>query len=174
MKDNAKCFIRIEKGKFEEITYKELEKRRKITKEYNNKKFIPVQGMLLEVTEVEYKNFYKDVERQKYVTREAKRFIFSSINELARNDENNEVRGRDRLPDVSVDIDFVVLRKLEVEQLKNALLELSDDEYQLIKAIFFEEKTIREYAQIVGKPFMTIQNRKNSILKKLKKRLKIL
>ncbi len=30
MKDNAKCFIKIGKGIYEEITYEELEKRRKI------------------------------------------------------------------------------------------------------------------------------------------------
>ena len=29
MEDNAKCFIRISKGNYEEITYKELENRRK-------------------------------------------------------------------------------------------------------------------------------------------------
>lgn len=42
MQENAKCFIRIDKGIFEEITYKELEKRRKLKKEYNMKKFIPI------------------------------------------------------------------------------------------------------------------------------------
>lgn len=43
MKDNAKCFIRIAKGIFEEITYKELENRKKTEKSYRNKKFIPIQ-----------------------------------------------------------------------------------------------------------------------------------
>lgn len=43
MNDNAKCFIRISKGKFEEITYKELQHRRKTKKEYLKKCFIPVQ-----------------------------------------------------------------------------------------------------------------------------------
>lgn len=173
MKDNAKCFIRIEKGKFEEITYKELEKRRKTTKEYNNKKFVPVQGMLLEVTEVEYKNFYRDVERQKYVTRESKRFIFSSINEMAKDNEDNEVRGTDILPDENVDIDFEVSRRIEVEQLNNALLQLNDDEYKLIKALFFEQKTLREYGKVVGKHYTTIYSNRDKILEKLKKFLEI-
>lgn len=43
MEDNAKCFIRISKGNFEEITYKELKHRRKTKKEYLKKWFIPVQ-----------------------------------------------------------------------------------------------------------------------------------
>ncbi|MBP3830992.1 MAG: hypothetical protein ILA02_01230 [Clostridia bacterium] len=43
MEDNARCFIRIGKGKFEEITYKELEQRREVRRGYLKKLFIPVQ-----------------------------------------------------------------------------------------------------------------------------------
>lgn len=43
MEDNAKCFIRISKGNFEEITYKELKHRRKTKREYLKKWFIPLQ-----------------------------------------------------------------------------------------------------------------------------------
>ena len=46
VKDTSKCFIRIAKGIFEEITYNELNQRRKTISEYNNKKYIPIQGML--------------------------------------------------------------------------------------------------------------------------------
>ena len=41
--DNAKCFIKIAKGIYEEITYKELQERRKIIETYKDKLFIPVQ-----------------------------------------------------------------------------------------------------------------------------------
>lgn len=173
MKDNAKCFIKIAKGIFEEITYKELQKRRKLIQGYSNKKFIPIQGMLLEVTDSEYKDFYKYIERQKYVKNQSKRFSFISINQEIKDNENLEIRGSDRLPDENVNIDFEVLRKIEVEQLKNALLQLNDDEYKLIRNIFFHEKTVREYAKMVNKPFTTIQSQKVLILKKLKKILKI-
>ena len=44
--------------------------------------------------------------------------------------------------------------------------------FLVIKALFFEQKTLREYAKMLGIPFMTIQNRKNKILEKLKKFLK--
>lgn len=50
MQNNAKCFIKIGKGIYEEITYEELEKRRKLINSYSEKKFIYIHGMLLEVT----------------------------------------------------------------------------------------------------------------------------
>lgn len=43
MRDNAKCFIKIAKGIYEEITYKELKERRKTNETYKDKLFIPVQ-----------------------------------------------------------------------------------------------------------------------------------
>ncbi len=173
MKDNAKCFIRIAKGIFEEITYKELEERRKNNKEYNKKKFIPIQGMLLEVTNNEYKDFYKDVERHKYITSESKRFSFISINDMIKDDEYNEVRGADILSDEDINIDLEVIRQIEVEQLKKALLQLNDNEQELIQALFYDEESVRNYAQKIGVHFTTIQKRKLKILKKLKNLLKI-
>ena len=148
MQENAKCFIRIDKGIFEEITYKELEKRRKLRKEYNMKKFIPIDGMLLEVTENEYKDFYKDFERNKYIMNESKRFSFISINKMAKDDDDKDIRETIILPDENVDINAELERKMEIEQVKNALSELNDEEYKLIKALFFEQKSLREYAEI--------------------------
>ena len=162
MQENAKCFIRIDKGIFEEITYKELEKRRKLKKEYNMKKFIPIDGMLLEVTENEYKDFYKDFERNKYIMNESKRFSFISINKMAKDDDDKDIRETIILPDENVDINAELERKMEIEQVKNALSELNDEEYKLIKALFFEQKSLREYAEIIGKHYTTVYYIKNN------------
>ena len=173
MQENAKCFIRIDKGIFEEITYKELEKRRKLKKEYNMKKFIPIDGMLLEVTENEYKDFYKDFERNKYIMNESKRFSFISINKMAKDDDDKDIRETIILPDENVDINAELERKMEIEQVKNALSELNDEEYKLIKALFFEQKSLREYAEIIGKHYTTVYYIKNKAIEILKKFLKI-
>jgi DNA-directed RNA polymerase specialized sigma24 family protein len=53
-----------------------------------------------------------------------------------------------------------------------ALMQLDTEEYELIKNIIFDEKTIRKYAEILGIPFTTIQSRKEKILEKLRKFLK--
>lgn len=43
MNSNTKCFIKIGKGLYEEITLKELKKRQREYDTYKNRKFIPVQ-----------------------------------------------------------------------------------------------------------------------------------
>ena len=63
--------------------------------------------------------------------------------------------------------------KIEIEKLRIALLQLTEEEYKLIKALFFENKTLREYAAIVGKHYTTIQDKRDRILEKLKKFIKI-
>ena len=128
--------------------------------------------MLIEVTRKEYEEFYREVERHKYVLSESRRFAHFSINEMAKDEDENEIRGMDILPDENVDICFEVIREIEVEQLKKALLKLKPEEYKLIKALFYEEKSVREYAEIIGKPFTTIQSKKNAIIKKLRRILK--
>lgn len=124
--------------------------------------------MLLEVSNKGYKDFYTDVERKKYCKKIARDITIVSLDEM----RSEDFRDKDVIEDTNVDIEFEIQRKIEIEQLKNALLKLDNDEYKLIRALFFEQKSIREYAKEIRIPFMTIQNRKNKILKKLKKILK--
>ena len=49
----------------------------------------------------------------------------------------------------------------------------NDYEYNLIKALFFEQKSLREYSKIVGKHWTCIQDDRNKIFDKLKKIIKI-
>lgn len=165
MKENAICFIKNEKGIFEEILYKEL-KQKKI--EYKNKKFIPIQGMLIEVKDKEYKDFYKYAKRYKYYKDIENKLQIISLNKIQ---EDDEFRCKDIISD-NINIEFEVERKLEIEQLRKVLLLLTEKEYQIIKALFYEQKTLREYSKIIGIPYTTIQYRKTQILKKLKKLLK--
>lgn len=126
--------------------------------------------MLIEVTRKEYEEFYRDVERHKYVLSESRKFAHFSINEMAK--EDDEIRGIDILPDENVDICAEIERNIEVERLKNALLQLNDYDYKLIRALFFEEVSVRDYAKIVGKHYTSVYDDKNRILKKLRKFLK--
>ena len=73
---------------------------------------------------------------------------------------------------MNYDIESEVERKLEIERLKKALLQLDAEEYKLIKELFYKEIPLREYARINGIPFTTVQGRKDKIIKKLKNILK--
>jgi RNA polymerase sigma factor (sigma-70 family) len=68
-------------------------------------------------------------------------------------------------------VEEIVEDKMMLETLYTALAELADVERELINALFFDEKTEREYAQETGIPNQTIHSRKTSILKRLKKLL---
>ena len=169
MEDNAKCFIKIRKGYYEEITYKELKERRENDNTYINKKFIPIQKTLIEVSLEEYKDFYKEIERKKYFKKKNKKIKFISIDEIS---EDMEIREKNILKDKDIDIDFEVERKIEIEQLKEALLQLNDEEYQIIKALFYDEKSLRDYAKVIGVSYGTVLYKERKILEKLKKLLK--
>lgn len=167
MKDNAKCFIKIKKGIYEEIQYKDLKEKRKRFITYKNKKFIKIEDSLLEVSKKEYEIIESEDQRRKYVKRIEKKKVISYDNK----DENDTVL-INSIKDVNYDIESEVERKLEIERLKKALLQLDAEEYKLIKELFYKEIPLREYARINGIPFTTVQGRKDKIIKKLKNILK--
>ena len=76
------------------------------------------------------------------------------------------------LPEISVEDN--VLHEIELEMLRRALKTLSDDELIIIHELYLAEKTLteRELSEKIGIPQRTINHRKQSILKKLKKFLK--
>lgn len=64
-----------------------------------------------------------------------------------------------------------VIRKLEIDTLKNALDKLTEEEHKLIESLYFQGKTERQYAKETGIPQKTINDRKRRILVKIKKLL---
>lgn len=170
MQNNAKCFIKKGKGIYEEITYEELEKRRKMINSYSEKKFIYIHGMLLEVSKEEYKDYYTEIERNRYCKKVLQKLQVVSIEEL---NFDEEMKHKEVIRDTSKDIEFEIERKIEIEQLRSALLKLDKEEYKLIRELFFNEKTMTEYAKNIGCGVSTIFDKKVKILKKLKKFLKI-
>lgn len=60
-----KCFVLSPEG-YEEITYDALCRRRESDPSYAQRKFIPLHGMLMEVTPEEYADFYRTQNRQAY------------------------------------------------------------------------------------------------------------
>ncbi len=56
----------------------------------------------------------------------------------------------------------------ELETLKAALASLAKDDYRLIRALFYEEKSEREYGEEIETSGKTIHSRKKAILKRLR------
>ena len=131
-----KVFV-LENGNYKEITYSELKTLEQTDKDYANKYFLPLHGMLMEVTEDEYRSYYKDKRRQKYIderSRENGDFSYDSL-------DSSDMLGESVLVDIETNVEEQVTNKIILEQLHNAFLLLSTEERELIKILFIDGVT---------------------------------
>ena len=164
----SKCFIRTGSG-YEEITYGELLRREETDPSYKSRRFLPLHGMLMEVTAEQYEDFYRDRRRQKYLYERSKENRDISIDMLT----TEQFNGADILVSDGMDIEEQVTRKILLDKLHICLSLLTEEEQVLVWALFFESKTEREWSAETGIPQKTINDRKRRILGKLKKLLEI-
>ncbi len=160
---NSLCFILTPDG-YEEITYSELCQRRDNDITYQDKKFLLLYGMLLEVTEADYIDFHRNKRREKYLKEQsAKRgdILFSSL-------DSDEFNGEDMLVDTEEDIAAQVADKLLKEKLHEVLPLLPEDERKLIHEHFFLEIPQVELAKKYGKCQSNISRKITRILLKIK------
>lgn len=159
-----KVFILDDNG-YIEITYEELCERTKLNKEYAAKLFLPLHGMLMEVTESAYRAFYKEERRWKYLIEQSEANGDISYDMLT----TDEFCGENVIADSGPSVEELVDAALMDQKLKVGLANLTEDERNLIQAVYFEGKTLRQYAQEKGVCHNVIQKKKLRILAKLKK-----
>lgn len=159
----SKCFIKTDNG-YEEITYEELLRREEADPSYKGRRFLPLHGMLMEVTPEQYRDFYKARRRQKYLYERSRENRDISIDMLT----TEQFNGADILVSDGMDIEEQVAYKLLLDKLHSCLALLTEEERELIYALFFGEKTEREWSAETGIPQKTINDRKRRILSKLK------
>lgn len=70
--------------------------------------------------------------------------------------------------DERANVEEMVITAIMIQKLKESLSLLTTDEYELILALFFENKSEREYAEYKGVYHNSIHKKKLRILKKLK------
>ena len=140
-----KVFV-LENGNYKEITYSEFKTLEQADKEYANKYFLPLHGMLMEVTEEEYKAYYKDKRRQKYIDERSKANGDISYNSF----DTDELLGEDILVDKHTDVEAQVISKMTVQQLRQAFHLLSPDEIELLKLRYFKEYSEIKLSKFYG------------------------
>ena len=121
-----KVFI-LESGEYIEISYAELCRREENDPSYEDKFFIPLHGMIMEVDEATYREFYKAKNHDDYLTWRT-RYKDISFSQF----DDEECSGEDMLIDQSVDIAEQVIHRIMVDKLNHAMLLLSSDEQLLI------------------------------------------
>ena len=162
---NSKCFILSPDG-YEEITYSELCRRRDTDETYRTKKFIPLHGMLMEVTPEQYIDFYRIRNRQRYLDRRSADNGDISIDMLT----TPEFNGADILVS-GENVAEQVANRIMLDKLRDSLGLLTAEEMELIRDVFYNGITERDLAVKHCVSQVAIHKRKRRILEKLRKLL---
>lgn len=135
------------------------------------------EGQLIEVSDEVYKAYTQGERKERYISEDLKteRIQIDTAKQTihirpSREDSLERLMDENaqQFADNAEPMDEAVARKVLLEQ---ALNKLTPDERAMIYALFFEELSEREYARRTGIAQKTINDRKNRILKKLKKLL---
>lgn len=168
MKVTPKNVFILENGKYKEITYNELQKLEQTEKSYTSKRFLPLHGMLMEVTEETYKWYYKDKRRQNYVDECSRKRGDFSYNAL----DTKDLLGEDILEDKNIDIEKQVENKIMLELLSKALKQLSQEDRELIQLFYFQNNSERKLAKELGVSRPKLHSKLEEILYKIRKFMK--
>ena len=155
-----------ENGEYIEISYKEFCEKQNT--EFKDKFFISLHGMLMEVDEAYYTEFYREQRREKYLRERAIEKGDVYYNSL----DTEDFCGEEILVDPDENVEEQVMDKLMAEHIRYIVSLLPSDESELIEALFFNGYSERQWSKISGVPQKTINDRKQKILLKLKKILK--
>ena len=147
-------------GKYIEITYQEHQQRREKDKEYAKRKFIPVQGCIIETELTQYKEFYREVERIKYLKKLDIKFGLQSMDYLSSK--------MNVLQDKNVNVEKEVEEKMERENLYKAISLLPKDEQNLIKEHFFNGLSQVALSKMYGVSQQAISKKLRRIEEKIK------
>ncbi len=155
-----KVFI-LSDGKYMEISYEELCSLKK------DRRFVLLHGMLMEVSEDTYQDFYRDKRRQKYLYEQARENGDISYDMLT----TDRLNGEDILIDRSEDIAVQVENKIMADKLKQAILTLTEEEQLLLYRHYYTDISETELAPLYGISQQAISKRLSKIRAKLKKLL---
>ncbi len=165
MKYEPKKVFILENGNYTEITYAQLQQRRIEVEGYNDRKFIALHGVLMEVTKEEYIDFYKAERRWRYVEEwGVKKGAF-----LYENYSTPTFNGEDMLVDKSMDAQEILEEKELAEELHRAIASLSSSERDLLEEHFIKGISQVELAELYGVNQSSISRKISRIVKKLKK-----
>ena len=133
------------------------------------KYFIKISDALVEVTKEVYEAYYS-VERHMR-TLDEKDARNGTV--LYRNLDTKKTLGVEMLRDLTAEsVEDEALLRILSERLHKCLSHLPESDQQLIRAIYFEDLSEREYARQVGLSQKGVNKRKHKILKKLRKMVK--
>lgn len=169
MKNEIESVFVIESSGYVEMTYQEFLERRSTDMSYKSRRFILVEKHLMELSEENYRAYYKEKRRVKYVKERERKIGVFSYDALS----DRGICGEELIDDQEVDVCDLAVSRTLVENLRNCLSLLTDEEYHLIRLRFYEQLTEAEIGRLCGVSQQSISKRLAGICKKIKNLMKI-
>lgn len=151
----------LENGQYIEISYDYYQR---LMEENPMRRFWLFGGMLMEVSEEDYVQMNREKSRMQYQLKMAKRMGEFSYDSITTDEFDGVLILEDRSPDVSE----VVENQIIVDKLREAMKELSEDETELIQALYVDNVSEREYSREKGISHTAVQKRRQRVLDKLR------
>lgn len=152
----------LENGQYIEISYEYYQR---LVEENSMRRFWLFGGMLMEVSEEDYIQMNREKSRMQYQFKMAAKmgeFSYDSIS-------TDEFDGALILEDHSPDVCEVVENRLMVGKLREVMKELSEEETELIQALYFRDYSEKTYGEKLGISQVAVHKRKKNVLEKLRK-----
>ncbi|MDG3205413.1 sigma-70 family RNA polymerase sigma factor [Streptococcus suis] len=129
------------------------------------KYFIYTNGVKVYVSEEIYREYWRLTNRENYLRRLEIQYQIRPFSDYA------DGQLESFMADEKMDIEKILETREIFHLLYEALLTLNDDEFTLVKNLFFEDKTLNEISQSSKVSITTVARRRDKILKQLKKLL---
>ena len=127
--------------------------------------YLYVKRKAVKVSEEVYKAYYwKITEHEKYLIK--KDWKNNVIPFSALDYDGHFV---DNIVDESIDIEKIVEVKMQIEELNKALNSLTEEEKDIITAIFLRDESLRSIGERKNRSYQAIGKRRDKILEKLRK-----
>ena len=132
---------------------------------------LPAEGKMVEVTEEQYREFYKHKRKEKYLKEQDNKHKVYHYSDL----DTDELLGEEMFSYPEEEgVEDMVIDKILLEVLLQCVGELSEEEYLLIHALYYQQKTLDDCAEKFGTCEKTIRNMRDRVLSKLRKEMNIL
>ena len=136
----------------------------------DKKFFIRVHTVVVPVSEEVFRTYHREKRREKTLGEKDERNGKVSFDAM----DNGEILGVEMIPDVnSPSVEDAAISAVLIAQMYQCIELLSESERSLLKALYFDSISEREFAASIGVSQKTINKRRHTILKKLKKYMKI-
>ncbi|HER0501870.1 MAG: sigma factor-like helix-turn-helix DNA-binding protein [Peptoniphilus harei] len=132
----------------------------------NKEYYLYVKGKAVPVSEEVYKAYWKITEHEKYLQRKDWKHNVISFSAL-----DHDGHFVDNIIDEKIDLEKIVEVKMQIEELNKALNTFTEEERDIITAIFFREESLRSIGERKNRSYQAIGKRRDKILEKLRKLL---